>query len=73
MNIDAAGPTKDLGYATDELHYLPIEVPIPGGNGSDATFFCANTTTLVEVQLLNLPTTAVMDVFSSQTGPTPTS
>lgn len=73
MNIDAAGPTKDLGYATDDLRYLPIEVPIPGGNGSDATFFCANTTTLVEIQLLNVPTTTVMDVFSSQSGPTPTS
>jgi hypothetical protein len=71
MNLDAAGPTEGLGYATDQLRYLPIEIPVPNG-GQPAAFFTSNTTTLVEIQLLNAPTARVMDVFPAQDGPAKT-
>jgi pimeloyl-ACP methyl ester carboxylesterase len=68
MNLDAAGPTKDLGYDTDQLHYLRVEVPIPDGRGGSVAFFLANTTTLIEIKLLNVPTVNVMNLFpASQT------
>lgn len=63
MNLDAAGPTKDLGYNTDSLHYVRIDRPISDGKGGIADFFFPNTTTLVEIKLLNVPTREVIDVF----------
>ncbi|HXZ12064.1 MAG TPA: hypothetical protein VEG64_06705 [Candidatus Sulfotelmatobacter sp.] len=63
MNLDAAGPTKDLGYNTDSLHYVRVDKAISDGKGGTADFFFANTTTLVEIKLLNVPTTNVIKVF----------
>jgi hypothetical protein len=67
VNLDATGPTPDLGYDTDRLVYLPVTRPISDGQGGKAEFFLANTTTLVEFQLLGVPTAKVMNVFDAAT------
>ena len=62
MNLDAAGPTKDLGFNTDELQYVPVLRAIEN-SGRAASFFMANTTTLVEIELLSAPTDKVMNII----------
>ena len=55
MNLDAVGPTSDLGYNTDPLKYLPVEVPIPSDTGQQVTFFRRNTSTLVDIRISSVP------------------
>jgi lipase (class 2) len=60
MNLDAAGPTPDLTYDTDRLKYLPVDRPIgAGAGGQPVTFFCRNTTTLVDIQIQRVPTNRI--------------
>lgn len=52
MNIDAVGPTASLSYNTDDFRYIHIEGILPKiAPQKDATFFKANTTTLVEITI----------------------
>ena len=51
MNLDAAGPTRDITYDTDRLRYLPVEIKIPDDQKGHVDFFKANTSTLVEMGL----------------------
>jgi hypothetical protein len=52
MNIDAVGPTANLTYNTEDLQYIRILGKFPTSNpAKDASFFKANTTTLVEITI----------------------
>ena|SRR2546425_5485171 len=62
MNLDATGPTRDLTYDTDALHYLPVQPPIPDDQGRMVDFFKANTSTFVEIVLERVPSRNVVDV-----------
>ena len=62
MNLEAIGPTPDLTYNTDALHYLPVEVPIPAGVArGQVSFFWRNTTTLVDIQIKRVPSNRIFD------------
>ena len=55
MNIDAIGPTANLTYNTDDLHYIPIPASQATNDPArPASFFKANTTTLVEITISRL-------------------
>jgi pimeloyl-ACP methyl ester carboxylesterase len=51
LNLDAFSPTPGVSYNTDELQYLPLNQPFTDPEGREATFFYANTSTLVEIVL----------------------
>jgi hypothetical protein len=61
MNLDAVGPTSDLGYDTDAIKYLPVEVPIPSGPGQHVTFFRRNTSTLVDIRISAVPSERIFE------------
>jgi hypothetical protein len=60
MNVDATGPTQDLVYNTDDLKYLPVDLPLAVHQGSEITFFKPNTSTLVEMTISRVPSTRVV-------------
>ncbi|MBI3797906.1 MAG: hypothetical protein HY268_13180, partial [Deltaproteobacteria bacterium] len=60
MNLDAIGPTEELRYDTDSLHYLPVENPIPADQHGNVDFFKANTSTLVEILIARVPSSRVI-------------
>ncbi len=64
MNLDATGPTEDLTYDTDRLHYLPLNARIEDDQGGTADFFTANTSTLVEIVLERVPGRNVIDILT---------
>ena len=55
MNLDAAGPTRNITYDTDRLRYLPVEIKIPDDQQGHVDFFKANTSTLVEMRVQRVP------------------
>jgi hypothetical protein len=55
MNLDAAGPTRNITYDTDKLKYLPVEIKIPDDQQGHVDFFKSNTSTLVEMRLQRVP------------------
>jgi hypothetical protein len=61
LNLDAAGPTRDITYDTDRLRYLPVEIKISDGRGGGVDFFKANTSTLVEIALQRVPGRGVFE------------
>jgi hypothetical protein len=64
MNIDAIGPTANLTYNTDELSYIPIpEIQTTNDPARAASFFKANTTTLVEITISRLADDKVFNIM----------
>lgn len=62
MNLDASGPTPDLTYDTDKLHYLPVQFPVRDTGGGRVDFFKGNTSTLVEIVLEGVPGRRVVEL-----------
>lgn len=75
MNIDAVGPTADLSYNTDDLQFIPVEhvdAILPKvGAPKTATFFKANTTTLVEITISRMANEKVFEFVFDQGRATP--
>jgi len=61
MNLDAAGPTRDITYDTDRLRYLPVEIKIPDDQKGQVDFFKANTSTLVEMRLQRVQSKGIFE------------
>jgi hypothetical protein len=72
MNIDAIGPTANLTYNTDDLRYIPIEGILPKiAPQKDATFFAANTTTLIEITISRMADDKIFAFVFDQGAATP--
>jgi hypothetical protein len=75
MNIDAVGPTADLSYNTDDLQFIPverIEAILPKiGAQKTATFFKANTTTLVEITISRMANEKVFEFLFDEVAAEP--
>ena len=72
MNIDAVGPTANLSYNTDDLQYIPIEGILPKiAPQKDATFFKANTTTLVEITISRMADDKIFAFVFDEAATTP--
>jgi hypothetical protein len=72
MNIDAVGPTANLTYNTDDLRYIPIEGILPKiAPQKDATFFAANTTTLIEITISRMADDKIFAFVFDQGAATP--
>jgi hypothetical protein len=73
MNIDAVGPTANLSYNTDDLQYIHIEGILPKiAPQKDATFFKANTTTLVEITISRMANDKIFEfMFDTVAAPAP--
>jgi hypothetical protein len=64
MNIDAVGPTANLTYNTDDLQYIPVRGTYDTGDSTrKASFFMANTTTLVEISISRLADDKVFGIL----------
>jgi hypothetical protein len=62
LNMDATGPTTDLGYDTDGLRYLPTIIPLRATDGTVLQFFAPNTSTLVDFIVQRVPSERVFGV-----------